>query len=249
MKWVGYIFAVLIGLPIVLFGLSYLDHKLHVYTHAFRLSVEIDTPDGARKSASVISITCNGVPFFPIGMLAFYGSCSIKGDAPFVDLGNGKNAIMLLDFENYLAAKALGRDTVKFYANAPNWVGLKAELKPPLIPTLVTFIDINEPASARVVYATGTRNLAPIPGTGAFKTEPAVLVDRIAETFGPGYAFHSASIEMVPASTPVTRGIEGRLPKWKVQSYYELKNPDGSSLSSEQRQLLININSAFVRKN
>ena len=50
------------------------------------------------------------------------------------------------------------------------------------------------------------------PVTTRPKREPYVTVDRITETFGPGYAFKSASIEMMSASTPVTRGIEGRLP-------------------------------------
>jgi hypothetical protein len=77
------------------------------------------------------------------------------------------------------------------------------ELRPDLIPTLVSFSDLSDPASARVV-----------PPTDA----------GFAAAFGPGFRLARVTLEMVPAGvwpfnrvglsgTPVTRGIEGKMPQ------------------------------------
>ncbi len=67
------------------------------------------------------------------------------------------------------------------------------QLKPPLIPTLVTFADPLDPNTVQGVRP------------GEFEA-----------VFGPGFRFRKATLEMVPASVPVTSGvIERRLP-WLV---------------------------------
>ncbi len=71
-----------------------------------------------------------------------------------------------------------------------------------LVPTLITFADLKDPKTARVV-----------------------TLDGFEAAFGAGYRFRSASIEMVPVGwwplnligitgTPITRGIETRLVWW-----------------------------------
>jgi hypothetical protein len=73
------------------------------------------------------------------------------------------------------------------------------------IPTLVTFSDLADPASARVVEPTDA---------------------GFASAFGPGFRLASVTLEMVPvgvwpfnlvglSGTPVTRGIEGKIPGLK----------------------------------
>ncbi len=222
MKWLIGLAAVIGFLPTWI-GIAWLHAEFTQADHRYRLTYVIDTPDGPRTASAVMGATRRDSAWYPLsGIAKTTFAHRLAGDAVYIDLGNGKHVIAIL---GHGATGGSGDSMTSLWTQAHGYYGWEEHvwgsskllpgivtLKPPLIPTLVTFIDINEPASARVVYATGTRNLAPIPGTGAFKTEPAVLVDRIAETFGPGYAFHSASIEMVPASTPVTRGIEGRLP-------------------------------------
>jgi hypothetical protein len=109
-------------------------------------------------------------------------------------------------------------------------------LKPPLIPTIVSFTDINNPASATVIYATGPRVICDTPdpdprnasGCMQFKEVGTQTVDIFAETLGPGYALASVTLEMVPSGkwpqflygdtgTPVTRGIEAKMPALMAQ--------------------------------
>jgi len=100
-----------------------------------------------------------------------------------------------------VTARAFNRDQPHWYLEAPRWVG-RANLYPPLVPTLVTFGDLADPKTARVV------------DPYAFEQE-----------FGAGYVFRRAWIEMVPVGiwplnnlgiygTPITRGIEKRLAWW-----------------------------------
>jgi hypothetical protein len=94
--------------------------------------------------------------------------------------------------------------------------GTKAELAIEQIPTLITFADIADPASAKVLFAGGRETIRRVSPDGRSESfhagEPKALVDAFAETFGPGFAFRRATIEMVPKNTPVTWGIEKRLP-------------------------------------
>ncbi len=67
------------------------------------------------------------------------------------------------------------------------------ELRPPLVPTLVSFADPLDPATVRVVRRW-----------------------EFEEAFGPGVRFRRATLEAVPASVPVTDGIIERHLPWLV---------------------------------
>jgi hypothetical protein len=210
-------------LPVLALGSCFAYQRYNSYTHAFRLSGEVDTPDGLKTGSSIIAVTCQKALDWPRGMRTYSGGCSVRGEAPFIELGGGRHVIMLLaqgptgqNTDIYdLAAKALGRYKAEFFVAAPNWTG-SAELKTEDIPTLITFADIADPASAKVVFAGGRemiRRVSPDGRSESFHAgEPKALVDAFAETFGPGFAFRRAIIEMAPKDTPVTRGIEKRFP-------------------------------------
>jgi hypothetical protein len=55
------------------------------------------------------------------------------------------------------------------------------------------------------------------PGSFDAKTEPVVLVDAFTQTFGPGHALKSVTLEIVDPKTPVTEEIEKRLPGLHAQ--------------------------------
>lgn len=131
------------------------------------------------------------------------------GEAVFVDLGGGRQVISIFGFGpkgdgppafHQLAQKAfglpVGEDEWKALAGRRD----AAELPSRLIPTLVTFGDVNDPTTARVVRP-----------------------EEFEREFGPGVRFRRATIEMVSPGTwpltlfgiggePVTRGIEGKIP-------------------------------------
>jgi hypothetical protein len=81
--------------------------------------------------------------------------------------------------------------------------------------TMVTFKDINDPATAIVVHASGNG---------------PTYIDALAQTFGEGYAFKSAVIEIV-SGVEVTKGVEQKI-KW-VHDYQSLVNAWRGMLNGE----------------
>ena len=204
------------------------------YEHRYRLTLEMETPDGVKSASSVIVSTLSDN--HTVIALGSRFSRKLLGEAVFLDLGGGKNAIMLLthgtrggsgDGMYSLALRAVGADWGKAESHNDSinlmmrfWAGQKlpskgpVELKGGLVPTIVTFTDIANPASAKVIFATDYREQCREDRKPACVPESIPIpVDEIATTFGPGYAFKRATVEIVPNDTPVTRGIDARLPQ------------------------------------
>jgi hypothetical protein len=196
-KWVGPL-ALLAGLVIG-------DQiRINRPAHKYRLTVEVETPEGTRSASGVMSV-------HPDRSYSRGGHTQTKGDAVWVDLGAGKNLVALLahldktldlDGMNYLALrayKAAGRN-VSF--NEMSRLTGTVPVTGALIPVLVTFTDPKNPATAR-----------------------AVLPDDIGAVLGSGFRLHGVAVEVVPNGVwpldfggplgdPVTRGIEAKLPWW-----------------------------------
>ena len=188
------------------------------YTHRYRLTIEIDTPEGVRSGASVIEVTRKDYGWIPItqGRYEF----RVRGQGVFVDLGANRHVIALLatgeraestDPMISLAIEAFGY--YKWDQDA--WAGRKpmqglAALQPPLVPTLVTFGDLSDPKTARVVYATDAR--VTNDGRTGPRTWNVVSVDLLSDTFGLGVRLKRATVQIV--KDPVTTGLLERLPWW-----------------------------------
>jgi hypothetical protein len=185
------IFAVIIVGFVAVYPLLY-----PTYSHRYRLTLEVETPDGLKTASGVIEPQKIAQP----RILTNRGSHSgLKGDAVFLDLGNGNNVTALLtlgpngsnvDGPVSLAIKAFKIPTCN--QAFCQWHAIartrgQRDLPPELTPTLVTFSDVSDPKTARVVQP------------GEFQA-----------VFGPGYHFKRAWIEMT--SDPVSRGIESKLP-------------------------------------
>lgn len=198
-KWIG--LAVLLAALVI-------GERIYLYRpdHKYRLTVEVETPSGVRSASGVFSVHPNR---------AYGGSGSgpagprIKGDAVFLDLGNGRNLAALLlhgtnpaetDGMNYLPLRAFAaagrRIDFRDVKRQTETVSVTGEL----IPTLVTFADVANPASARV--------LDPV---------------NLSAAFGQGFRLRRISLQIVPAGLwpldfggalgePVTRQIQTQLP-------------------------------------
>ena len=101
-KWIG-----LLGLMAALYVGDQI--RLNRPAHKYRLSVTVETPDGNRTGSGVLSV-------HPDRGYSRGGGTITKGDAVFVDLGNGRNLVALLahgergaetDGVSYLALRAL----------------------------------------------------------------------------------------------------------------------------------------------
>ncbi len=170
--------------------------------HKYRLTIEMETPEGIRSGAGVVSV-------HPDRSYSRGGHTISKGDAVLVDLGGGRNIIALLahidksidtDGMNYLALrayKAAGRN-VSF--NEMSRLTGTVPVTGALIPVLITFADLRDPLTARVVPS-----------------------DDMTAVLGNGYRLRSVSVGVVAnglwpldfggfLGEPVTRGIEAKLP-------------------------------------
>ena len=192
MKRAG-IVALLAGLAFVLYLCTQ-----PAYTHRFRLTIEVETPDGIKTGSSVIETSAwesgNWGPIEARGIRRDF-----KGRAVFVDLGQGRNLVALLGFG------PIGADQHKLFSitraalasgeKTDDWneeFRLKGRcvLSNDYVPALATFKNLNDPASAVRVESSDIANI-----------------------FGPGFAFRQAFLETTNES--VSGNIEKILPWWR----------------------------------
>jgi hypothetical protein len=216
MKWLGIIAVAIAGL-VAAYSVIY-----PTTSYRFRITLNVDTPQGLKSGSSVMEVQDRRYPAWTT-LGSGTGQSSLTGEAVFVDLGPGasgnpRNVIALLALgpqgENVdfylLPSLAFGRlwkqkvDSANYRGSGGELpklpVGTNAELSGDLIPTLVTFVDLNDPNTARTVRP-----------------------DGFSQAFGPSFALHDAKIEMVSAGTwpltllgfsgePLTRGIGVKVP-------------------------------------
>jgi len=158
--------GIVLALPILLLLGALLTATVYsmifTYTHRFRMIVQVETPAGIKTGSSVLQSSYSVSPSW----LPQQGTLnsSLRGEAVYVDLGEGKNIVALLAggahgelyFGADLAARALGRDRNEsgirggWFKEAPSWLG-GAELTGELMPTIITFSDPLKPETARVI--------------------------------------------------------------------------------------------------
>ncbi len=199
-KWIG-----LLGLlAVIVIGDQI---RINRPGHKYRLTVEVETPDGIESASGVLAVT-------PDRGYSRGGKTTTRGDAVFVDLGQhhgqNKNLVALLahqdksldlDDVNYVALRAYGaaRGARVSFSEMSRQSGA-VPVEGALIPVLVSFGDPNDPATAR-----------------------RVAVDQAEAVLGPGYRVRGITAEVVPngfwpvdfggvLGEPVTRGIDRKLP-------------------------------------
>ncbi|MBU6379493.1 MAG: hypothetical protein KJS95_13315 [Gammaproteobacteria bacterium] len=207
--------------------------------YRFRLTFEIETPGGIRTASGVIEgWGGRSVKLTPESGGARSGA---RGDAIFIDLGNGRHVIATLTFPagsdvamSDLAAVAFERRKPFWYLEAPQWRG-RTELPDPLIPLLVTFGDLTDPRTVRVVPA-----------------------NDIAGEFGGECGLKRVTLEMVPVGywplnlfgitgEPITRGIEKRLPWFGDRAVF--MPPGWLQFTGLQRHILASLREPFALRN
>ena len=197
-KWLG---------PLALLAALVIGDQIRINRpgHKYRLAVEVETPEGVKSAAGVLSV-------HPDRGYSRHGSTLTKGDAVWVDLGGAKNLVALLahvddkglelDGMNFVALRAFNAAGRKTTFNAMNQMTGTAPVTGALIPVLAAFSDSNDPATMRVVKP-----------------------DDLEATYGKGFRLRGVSVEAVPngfwpldfggvLGEPVTRGIEAKLPWW-----------------------------------
>lgn len=220
MKRLGVVLAVLVGLY-CLYKLQYPS-----YVYRVRLALNVETPSGLKSGSGVLEVRARRYPAWTtLGNNS--GEMRLRGEAVFVDLGASlvgkpQHVIALLvlgprgenvDFHSLpsqvfepLWSQKPG--SLNFHGSAAEMVklplGTKAELYGSRIPTLITFADLNDPKTAR-----------------------AVDPNNLEATFGRGFRFKSATMEIVYSARwprtlfssvgkPITKGIVEKLLWWSA---------------------------------
>ncbi|UWU89726.1 hypothetical protein [Bradyrhizobium sp. CB1015] len=196
-KWAG-----LLGLLALLVGGDQI--RINRPDHKYRLTVEVTTPAGIKTGSGILAVV-------PDRNYNRAGRTTMRGEAVFVDLGQGKNIVVLLahrqgakldlDDINYVALRAYGaaRGSQVSFKDMNRQTGI-VPVQGELIPVLVSFADLRDPNTARLVDS-----------------------DHAEAILGEGHAIRGFSAEVVPngfwpidfggaLGEPVTRGIEGKLP-------------------------------------
>jgi hypothetical protein len=214
-----------IAVVVVLVGFIAYSVMYPTTSYRFRITLDVDTPQGPRSGSSVMEVRIRRYPaWMTLGNNT--GGASLTGEAVFVDLGSGadgrpRNVIALLALGprgedpnlNWLPDKVFEplwaqkfrqpgfRGSSLELPKLP--AGTKAELRGDLIPTLATFSDLSDPNTLRVVKP-----------------------DDFEQAFGAGVRLNDVTMEIVTvgpwplsmtglSGEPVTRGIAKRLPWWE----------------------------------
>lgn len=190
----------LIGLALLLVAAAVIFWQLRYpsYSYRFRMTVEVETPDGVKSGSSVYEVAARREPKLLPEMNS--RSSSLRGEAVAIDLPDGRTLFALLKTNAHwggmegLSMNALHPD---FPGTRYDLVGVAKELAshkypglkqvaPADYPMLVTFTDIADPTSVALV-------------------DPGDL----ATTFGDGFTLKRITVELT--HDPVTTGIEQRL--------------------------------------
>ena len=181
-----------------------------------KLIVTVETPDGVKTGSSVVPVglhdtTGNEWMTFPEARGARY---ELTGEAVVLELAPGRYLFALLKGLPY-ATNALFPDEPPV-ETAPRLADMRAsrELSPKQYPLMVTFADINDPASVARVGP-----------------------DALAAHFGPGYAL--SSITLAITDEPVTKGrveaVLGWLNEYPEPSVVPQIDPNDFSFEAKLR--------------
>lgn len=180
----------------------------HTPTYRYRLTVEVDTPEGLKTGSSVIEVDTGGgrSTMAPAGSVIMH---KLRGEAVTVNLGKGQYLFALLRSKSegdwakqvmflltpYVRSsdgkhfEATFRDMLKRTGEIelPSYFRNRGHIKNrPARPMLVTFGDVNDPTSVEEV-------------------DP----DDLADTFGDGFSLKRITVQIT--DDPVTGGLEERL--------------------------------------
>ncbi len=171
----------------------------------YRLEINVDTPVGRRTGSSVLETVLSAPPSW-LGPEAG-GSHTTFGEAPSVDLGDGRRLFALLHGVNWqrpvsdtllrLLADGEVRPPLAKHYGYGDWQGSFAEARRTLpvgiirhtYPMLASFADVAVPTSVTEV-------------------DP----DDLSAVLGPGYRLAAIVLQVVTESTPLSTGINRLLP-------------------------------------
>lgn len=189
MKWIGIACAGIVA-SFVLYKIGY-----PTQTYRYRMTVNVEEDGQMRSGSSVIEARVTKQPMFLPGVNPL--EYSERGEAVFVDLGGQRNIVALLASGSYAEGAAYPSFIVPQHfklnlfkdsqlASLPQLRG-RWDLTNKDLPTLITFSNPGDPATAEVLRA-----------------------DQLEQFFGAGVRWRGIVVEMT--TDAVTHVIESKLP-------------------------------------
>ena len=186
----------------------------------YKMTVEVETPSGIRSGSTVRQMTLVTPPNFPF-MLGESGAVwRLKGEAVTVELPDGRLLFAISRGEHLdpmQPTSEISRLFDRYGRGAPKPISiwsnsrrLKASDFDNFMPMLVTFDDVNDPSTARLV-------------------EP----DKLDAEFGAGFKLRRITVNQT--NERVSEGIEEYLP-WMLEA--KTGNLDGSQFTNRQSDKL-----------
>jgi hypothetical protein len=274
LRAIGYTFAGLFAMLFILVAIVPIPADLGFWAQEirYRVTLEIDTPEGVKTGSSVIGVQRSNAPDvvgLGLGLRWLIANGTLYpdryyGDAPFVDLGGGRLAIMLvgkgfdwhsapfefLGIRRREAGDMFGPGDPKYAGSMDDiWAGRvlpteKGEIAdPPEIREKYKAlgVELREDAPFVITFRDiGDSTTASVLYTLDPRPRFAALKDRrrgFEDVLGPGYAYRRATVEFVPPDTPVTTGIENRFPWWNKPITWFVKNQWGVTVDGRAPEL------------
>ena len=205
---------VMISLFIVI-GHFVWDHFYPSATIRYRITVNVETPEGIKSGSAVRELRVSRFPSPSPDARGF--SAKLTGEAVVVDLGSKGKIFSLLDYPSaYITiaesfSRNLGRDDILFFRNLKP--GTKVAVPLSGQHEIVYFSDLSDPKTVQAVYKTKRIDTKSIHKKG-YEAD-----DRLSEIFGPGYRVKDITIEIT--RDPITRGVAEIIPPFgrKVYSF------------------------------
>ncbi len=178
-----------------------------VYSWRYKMTVEIETPEGIKTGSSVREVIVHFIPN-PSAPSGYNNYVDMKGEAVVVDLGQKGKFFAVQNYQDharpfYLFDGPPGRtlEGAAFYSQ----LRAKADIDPKDYPMFVTFEDMNDPLSVRFVYGNNAN--------GPNQDPPYSFQNNFEKIYGPGYKLKNVTIEMT--DEPVIYKIKPLLP-WLI---------------------------------
>ncbi|WP_420409685.1 hypothetical protein [Hoeflea sp.] len=198
---------IVIGLPIAIWNTIY-----PTYSWGQKTTVTVMTPEGTRSGSAVVRVSWKDSPdILPDAPHLKY---EVRGEATVVDLGDGKYLFALIKGAERRGIAVFG-DGRSYWLEQIKTVaasrGETREIPSAHRPLLVTFADIDDPASVT-------------------RVDP----DDLTAHFGPGYALSSITLAIIDEK--VTQGrVEAVLGWWEAYENRQLDGDRYTKLSAPNR--------------
>ncbi len=187
MKWL----LIIVGLASGLYAAFSIAYP--TYSYRYWVTVEVETIDGLKTGSSVLEVTTAQYPSW-VTLGANDHRTSVRGEAVFVDLGNGSNLIALLSLgpeaADGRASLFAPRSFFKIVDGAPRdieWTKNLSTMKGRRVyagdrwPTLVTFKDPKDPSTVREVPFENPKTVLG-PGVRSVRAWIDLTKDSVTET-------------------------------------------------------------------